>query len=99
MTLERARLELEKFVKLKTTQRPAFLDVVMEATKNPIRVIRCGECRYLEPQTDIHGVVHLFCAKRGWSVVKPEEYCSRAEEKTELDQTTLFARGTNNGQV
>lgn len=95
MTLEKARLELEKFVKLKTTQRPAFLDVVLEATKNPIRVIRCGECRYLEPRPDIHGKVFLFCAKRGWSVVKLDEFCSRGEV---AEQASLFGEA-NNGQV
>ena len=33
MTLEEARKELEKFVRLKTTQRPVFLDVILEATE------------------------------------------------------------------
>lgn len=35
MTLEEAKIELEKFVKLKTTMRPAFLDVILKA--EPIR--------------------------------------------------------------
>lgn len=32
MTLQEARDELEKFVKLKTTMRPTFVDVLLEAT-------------------------------------------------------------------
>lgn len=31
MTLEEAKNELEKFVKLKTSLRPAFLDVILKA--------------------------------------------------------------------
>ena len=33
MTLQEARNELEKFVKLKTTMRPQFVDVLLEATR------------------------------------------------------------------
>ena len=33
MTLPEAKAELEKFVKLKTTLRPAFVDVLLDACK------------------------------------------------------------------
>ena len=42
MTLEKAKQELEKFVKLKTTLRPAFVDVLLNAEE----VVRCKECRH-----------------------------------------------------
>ena len=88
MTLEEARKEMEKFVKLKTTQRPAFLDVILEATEgNPVRPVYCGDCRYLQPLEDIHGARHFFCAKRGLAVLKLDEYCSRGEP---VEQMSLF---------
>ena len=35
MTIEKAKAELEKFVKLKTTMRPTFVDVLLDA--EPVR--------------------------------------------------------------
>lgn len=62
MTLEEAKIELEKFVKLKTTMRPAFLDVILKA--EPVRhgkwnddtdednyYANCSVCGY---QMDVH---------------------------------------------
>ena len=42
MTLEEAKVELEKFVSLKTTMRPAFVQPLMEA----VEVVRCKNCVY-----------------------------------------------------
>lgn len=52
MTLEEAKRELVKFVKLKTTQQPAFLDVILEAipAADVVPVVRCRECRHRDPE-------------------------------------------------
>lgn len=42
MTLEKAKQELEKFVQLKTTLRPSFVDVLLNAEG----VVRCKDCVY-----------------------------------------------------
>lgn len=42
MTLEEAKAELKKFVSLKTTMRPAFVQPLMEA----VEVVRCKNCVY-----------------------------------------------------
>lgn len=52
MTLEEAKNELEKFVKLKTTLRPAFLDVILKAEPvrhgkwihNGFMEVKCNNC-------------------------------------------------------
>lgn len=41
MTIPEARAELERFVKLKTTLRPKFVDVLLNVCP-----VTCGECRY-----------------------------------------------------
>lgn len=43
MTIEEARKELDKFVRLKTTQRPVFVDVILEATESELKWIPCSE--------------------------------------------------------
>ena len=42
MTLENAKAELEKFVKLKTTMRPTFVQQLLDA----VEVVRCRDCYY-----------------------------------------------------
>lgn len=50
MTLAEAKKELEKFVRLKTTQRPAFVDVLLAAKEGrpgcwiPVTVCSVYEC-------------------------------------------------------
>ena len=43
MTLDEAKRDLEKFVKLKTTLRPAFVDVLLNAEE----VVRCKDCKFI----------------------------------------------------
>ena len=45
MTLEKAKQELEKFVQLKTTLRPSFVDVLLNAEE----VVRCKDCKKYIP--------------------------------------------------
>ena len=46
MTLEEAKVELEKFVSLKTTMRPAFVQPLLEA----VEVVRCKDCIHRDPE-------------------------------------------------
>lgn len=43
MTIEEAKKELEKFVKLKTTQRPLFLDVILDALNTNTVSLEAGD--------------------------------------------------------
>ena len=45
MTLHEAVKEMEKFVSLKTTMRPTFVDVIK---KEAVPVVRCKDCKYSE---------------------------------------------------
>lgn len=86
MTLEQAKAELEKFVKLKTTQRPAFVDVLLEAEKP---VIRCKDCAfywYHKLKQDgtpdkRYNPSHCYYWGQGRN---PNEYCSRAVDQVSL---------------
>lgn len=42
MTLDEAKKEMVKFVELKTTLRPAFVDVILKAEE----VVRCKDCKH-----------------------------------------------------
>lgn len=42
MTLDEAKKAMAKFVELKTTLRPAFVDVILKAEE----VVRCKDCRF-----------------------------------------------------
>lgn len=52
MTLEKAKQELEKFVQLKTTLRPTFVDVLLNAEEVKhghwlwVDGVRCSICNY-----------------------------------------------------
>ena len=45
MTLENAKAELEKFVKLKTSMRPSFVQPLLDA----VEVVRCKDCKKYIP--------------------------------------------------
>ena len=71
MTLEEAKKELEKFVKLKTTQRPAFLDVILEGLEYE-EGVRCKDCKWF---------IEAECVRFADVRPFPEDFCSRAERK------------------
>lgn len=56
MTIEEAKVDLEKFVRLKTTMRPAFLDVILNALEEKQgywvqqfhNVYKCSNCGFSE---------------------------------------------------
>lgn len=87
MTLEQAKTELEKFVKLKTTQRPAFVDVLLEAEKP---VLRCKDCafywyqRLKQDGTPDRRYSPSYCTYWGKGR-NPNEYCSRAMDRASLN--------------
>lgn len=57
MTLEEAKNELEKFVKLKTTMRPAFLDVILKAEP----VVHCKDCKHYTLHCTWNGEKRYWC--------------------------------------
>lgn len=66
MTLPEAKAELEKFVKLKTTLRPAFVDVLLNA--DLVEVVRCRECKHYDWR---RGVCHNPRWGNGWANYPP----------------------------
>ena len=68
MTLDEAKRDLEKFVKLKTTLRPAFVDVLLNAEE----VVRCKDCKYFNGNMK-------FCDYS--CQVKDGDYCSYGERR------------------
>lgn len=82
MTLEKAKQELEKFVQLKTTLRPAFVDVLLNAEE----VVRCKDCWYSSviPEEMQHVGEYLcdfWCAE-----MHEDDYCSCGKRR-ENDET------------
>lgn len=71
MTLEEAKVELEKFVKLKTTMRPAFVQPLLDA----VEVVRCKDCRWYE-----NDGYHTNCQIMRFCV-EAEYYCSMGERR------------------
>lgn len=79
MTLDEAKKEMVKFVELKTTLRPAFVDPILNAEE----VIRCEDCKWWTKQSDsLQGRCELFhhYPTGGW-------YCAngRREDVQESD--------------
>lgn len=68
MTLTEAKKELEKFVELKTTMRPAFVDVLLQAEE----VVRCKDCKYADSFSE--------CRFVSWYNNK-DDFCSRGERR------------------
>lgn len=58
MTIDEAKKELEKFVKLKTTMRPAFLDVILKAEP----VVHCKDCKHWEKTYGWNCVEYTSCS-------------------------------------
>ena len=87
MTLEEAKEELVKFVKLKTTQRPVFVDVLLEAEEP---VLRCKDCVFYWYQKlkqdgtpdKRYKPSHCYYWEK-WR--DPNEYCSRAMDRVSLN--------------
>lgn len=71
MTLDEAKKEMVKFVELKTTLRPAFVDVVLKAEE----VVRCKDCLYRVGNACDYSAVY----------VRPNGYCQWGERKDETD--------------
>lgn len=69
MALEKAKQELEKFVQLKTTLRPSFVDVLLNAEE----VVRCKDCKCYDNKT-------MECCGRS-GVFYADDYCSRGRER------------------
>lgn len=74
MTLTEAKEELDKFVRLKTTMRPTFADVLM--SDDVQEVVRCRECRYRDAEKG-------FCEGRGWpmQLVPDDGFCDKGERR------------------
>lgn len=71
MTLEEAKVELEKFVSLKTTMRPAFVQPLLDA----VEVVRCKDCKnYGTDENRLNCIV--FCC-----TMPKNGFCSMGERK------------------
>ena len=70
MTLDEAKKEMVKFVELKTTLRPAFVDVILKAEE----VVRCEDCKYRVGNACDYSAVYVrpngFCQ---WGRSKEDE--------------------------
>lgn len=75
MRLEEAKQEMLKFVKLKTTMEPVFVDVIMNQTAE---IIRCKDCVHYD--TDYIWPCALNAVKVG-----EDDFCSRGERKAKDD--------------
>lgn len=73
MTLTEAKNELDKFVKLKTTQRPVFADVL--TGEDVVQVVRCRDCEYAYDRTSFD----IMCRLWESDGFKPGDYCSLGE--------------------
>lgn len=74
MTLDEAKRDLEKFVKLKTTLRPAFVDVLLDAQE-----VKHGHwvlAGYMGQGTRISK-----CSICGWQTPDDGNYCSNCGAK------------------
>ena len=74
MTLDKAKNELNEFVKLKTTMRPVFADVL--ASDDVVEVVRCKNCAHRDHDTQL-------CSGRGWPIklVPDDGFCDKGETK------------------
>ena len=79
MTLEEAKNELEKFVKLKTSLRPAFLDVILKAEpseeqvkeycrkRNLVLITKELYCHLQYRWANNHDDVGVLSAEQNWN--------------------------------
>lgn len=73
MTIEEAKAELEKFVNLKTTMRPTFVDVLLKAEP----VVRCEDCKRFER----NGKTRFGNCSQHLTLAYLSDYCSWGERK------------------
>lgn len=97
MTLEEAKVELEKFVKLKTSMRPAFVQPLLDAkevkhgewvtdTDNDIPMLRCSVCGSRAQK-------YNYMASVGTKGLSYCPYCgAQMLEDVDLTQTSLFMK-------
>lgn len=97
MTLEEAKVELEKFVKLKTTMRPAFLQPLLDAVEvkhgewitekdNDTPMLRCSVCGSRARK-------YNYMASVGTNGLSYCPYCgAQMLEDVDLTQTSLFLK-------
>lgn len=71
MTLEKAKQELEKFVQLKTTLRPSFVDVLLNAEE----VVRCKDCKH----NSLNRIIGNTYCDLGIGLSQLYDYCSHGE--------------------
>jgi len=73
MTLEEAKVELEKFVSLKTTMRPAFVQPLLDA----VEVVRCKDCKWWDSNENT-------CIEIG-GLWRASDFCSWGERREDAD--------------
>ena len=76
MTIEEAKKEMMKFVRLKTTQLPVFADVLMEAEL----VVRCKDCKYSYEDLQSRVCAYGRCLNCD---VSDDWFCADGERKEE----------------
>lgn len=79
MTLEEAKVELEKFVKLKTTMRPAFVQPLLDA----VEVVRCKDCKYWDafPTASSTPFMHECGCRYPRRGTSADDFCSWGERR------------------
>lgn len=97
MTLEEAKVELEKFVSLKTTMRPAFVQPLLDAVEvkhgewitekdNDTPMLRCSVCGSRARK-------YNYMASVGTKGLSYCPYCgAQMLEDVDLTQTSLFMK-------
>ena len=97
MTLENAKAELEKFVSLKTTMRPAFVQPLLDAVEvkhgewitekdNDTPMLRCSVCGSRARK-------YNYMASVGTKGLSYCPYCgAQMLENVDLTQTSLFLK-------
>ncbi len=97
MTLEEAKVELEKFVSLKTTMRPAFVQPLLDAKEvkhgewitekdNDTPMLRCSVCGSRARK-------YNYMASVGTKGLSYCPYCgAQMLEDVDLTQTSLFLK-------
>lgn len=79
MTLENAKAELEKFVSLKTTMRPAFVQPLLDA----VEVVRCKDCRFWNsfPTASSTPYIHECGCRYPRRGTSANDFCSWGERR------------------
>lgn len=71
MTLDEAKKEMVKFVELKTTLRPAFVDAILKAEE----VVRCRDCKWRNQES-----ANCERFRKDW-YVQTDSFCSWGERR------------------